>query len=300
MSGRVIVVVAMCMAASAAAAQTSYKFKVTPGAGGNPLRYWDINDTGQIVAETTPASANPTCALLDKNTSTAIADPNAGTTQCYSISNAQEVVGYYLPASNPNTAVGFIYKGGTYTDFLAAGSNAAQGGTQLDAISRSGKIIAGSYSDASGFSRIFTLKGGKQTDITVPNANYLVATGVNDHGAVTAQSFDANNNIVANYLISGGKVTPITYPGNTTLTTVHIINDSGVVVGAYTDAAGVRHAFTFDSAAGTYSPPIDAPKAVATTGLGIDKSGKICGGTTRSGGVAEGFVGTPIQAVPAK
>ena len=277
-----------------AAAQTSYKFKLTPGAGGGALLYYDVNSTQQIVAETTPASGNPTCALVHKNTSLAIADPNGGYTQCYGLSNAAEVVGFYLPTSNPNTAVGFTYKAGAYADYIAAGSVAAQGGTQLNAISKSGKIIVGTYSDAKGLSRIFTLVKGKQTDITVAGAKYLVSTGVNDTSDVTAQSFDAKSNLVASYLISGGKVTTIAYPSGTR-TTVHVINDAKVLVGAYTDAAGNRHGYTYDGATGTYSPPIDAPHAAATGLLGINTTGKISGFATPSGGVPQGLIGTPVK-----
>ena len=278
--------------ASPALAKSAYTFKLTPGAGGASLRYYDVNAKLQIVAETVTAAGAATCALVDKNTSIAIADPSGSTTQCYGDSDAGEVVGYYLPTGNPNTAVGFTYKGGTYADYIATGSVAANGGTQLNAISKSGKIIAGTYSDASGFSRIFTLKAGKQTDITVANANYLVATGVNDKGVLTAQSFDANNNLVGSLLISGGTVTTIAYPGGT-LTTTHVINDAGVVVGAYTDAKGARHGYTYDSATGTYSPPIDAPKVAATGLLGINTKGVVSGSATPQGGVAEGLIGTP-------
>ena len=282
------------VAASPAIAKSAYIFKLTPGAGGAALRYYDVNAKLKIVAETVTAAGAATCALVEKNTSTSIADPSGSTTQCYGDSDAGEVVGYYLPTSNPNTAVGFTYKGGNYADYIATGSVAANGGTQLNAISKSGKLIAGTYSDASGFSRIFTLKGGKQQDITVADANYLVATGINDTGVVTAQSFDANNNLVASLLIDGSSVTTIAYPGGT-LTTTHVINNSGVLVGAYTDAKGVRHGYTYDSTTRTYSAPINAPKVAATGLLGINTKGVVSGSATPKGGTAEGLIGTPAK-----
>lgn len=62
-----------------------------------------------------------------------------------------------MPTNNANTAVGFTYTGGTYADYIAIGSVAADGGTQLNAISHSQGIFAGTYADSSGFSQIFTL-----------------------------------------------------------------------------------------------------------------------------------------------
>ena len=277
-----------------AAAQTTYKFKLTPGAGGGSLLYYDVNSTQQIVAETTPASGNPTCALVHKNTSLPIADPNGGYTQCYGLSDGAEIVGFYIPTSNANTAVGFTYAAGKYADYIAVGSVAAQGGTQLNAISASGKVIAGTYNDAKGLSRIFTLVKGKQQDIAVSGAKYLVSTGVNDMSDVTAQSFDAKNNLLASYLISGGKTTTIAYPGGTH-STVHVINDAKVLVGAYTDASGNRHGFTYDGAAGTYSSPIDAPQAAVTGLLGINKAGVISGYAAPTGGSPQGLIGTPAK-----
>ena len=290
---RTALLAALALAASfPAIAKPAYTFKLTPGAGGAAVRYYDINARLKIVAETVTAAGVATCALVDKNTFTPIADPSGSTTQCYGDSDPGEVVGYYLPTGNPNTAVGFTFKFGTYADYIATGSVAANGGTQLNAISKSGKIIVGTYSDSSGFSRIFTLKAGQQQDITVANANYLVATGVNDSSVIAAQSFDANNNLVASLLISGSTVTTIAYPGGT-LTTTHVINNAGVVVGAYTDAKGVRHGYTYDSATGTYSPPIDAPKVAATGLLGINTKGFVSGSATPKRGVAEGLVGKP-------
>lgn len=291
----ILVALAAMALAGPAAAQTTYKFKLTAGADGGALRYYDVNKTQQIIAETFPTSGNPTCALVHKNTSSAIADPNGSSTQCLGLSDGAEVVGYYIPTSNANTLLGFIYSGGAYTDYTATGSVAAQGGTQLNAISANGRVIAGTYSDASGFSRIFTLVHGAQHDVSIAGADYLVATGVNDSSNLTVQSFDVNNNLLASYLVIGGKVTTIAYPGGTH-TTVHVINDAKILVGAYTDTAGNRHGFTYDGAAGTYSSPIDAPKATVTSLLGINKAGTLSGFATLSGGVGEGLIGTPVKA----
>ena len=294
MSRPALIVLAALVLAVPAAAKTTYTFKLTPGAGGGSLLYYDVNSTQQIVAETTPASGNPTCTLVHKNTSLPVADPKGSYTQCYGLSDGADVVGFYIPTSNANTAVGFTYTAGKYADYIAIGSVAAQGGTQLNAISSSGKVIAGTYSDAKGLSRIFTLVKGKQQDIAVSGAKYLVSTGVNDTSDLTVQSFDAKNNLLASYLVSGGKTTIIAYPGGTH-TTVHVINDAKVLVGAYTDASGNRHGFTYDAATGTYSSPIDAPKAAVTGLLGISKTGVISGYATPTGGVPQGLIGTPVK-----
>lgn len=111
---------------------------------------------------------------------------------------------------------------------------------------------------------------------------------------MTGQSFDTNTVLIACYLVSGSEVTTIAYPAGTQ-TTVHVINDLCVLVGAHTDAAGKRHGFTYASTTGTYSGPIDAPKAAVTGLLGINKTRTVSGSATPASGVAAGLVGVPVQ-----
>ncbi len=266
----------------------SYTFKVSKAPMGGSTILWAVSKTNAVLSEVTPRSGTPVCTLVKASSTTVISDPSGTATQCYGVNAAGVVVGYYINAAQ--SAVGFIYKDGTYTDYLAPESNAAMGGTQLNAISDKG-LIAGTYSDASGYSRAFTLTGSTFRAVTVSGANYLVSTGVNDRHQVVAQSFDANNNILANYLVDGSAVTTLGYPG-ASRTIAHAINSSGTVAGHFTDSSGVVHGFTYDSATSTYSGPIDAPGRAATLLIGINDAGTVVGATpSPSGTVYLGLTG---------
>ena len=278
-------------AANLAHAQ-SYTFKTTKAPMGGSTILWADNKANAILSEVTSPSGTAVCSLIKGSTKTVISDPSGTTTQCYGISGAGVVVGYYLTSGQ--SAVGFTYTGGVYKDYLAPGSNAAMGGTQLNAISDNG-LIAGTYSDASGYSRAFTLKGATFKNVAVSGANYLVTTGVNDNGQVVVQSFDANNNILANYLVQGSSVTTLSYP-SASRTIAHAINSSGTVVGHFTDTSGAVHGFTYNSATSTYSGAIDAPGASATLLIGINAEGNVVGATpSPNGKVYEGLKGTLVH-----
>jgi uncharacterized membrane protein len=273
-------------------ALAQYRFETFAGPSGGSQIYEEINKHGDIVSEVTTAAGVSSCNLLKGTATTPIADAKGSYTQCYGLDTSDEVVGFYVPTANQNTLVGFTYVGGTYTDFLAKHSDAAEGGTQLNAISANGKIIVGTYSNKDGYSIAFTLVGGKQTDIAIAGADYLVATGVDNAGDVAVQSFDVNNNILANYLISKGAVTAISFPG-APKTTVHAINDDGTLVGNFTNSAGIEEGFTYDIASGTYSAAVDDAKVTDTILIGINDNGDIVGGAVTKKGALIGLVALP-------
>ena len=83
--------------------------------------------------------------------------------------------------------------------------------------------------------------------------------------------------------------TPINYPGATG-TYAYGINNSGQIVGAYSDASGNAHGFL---KVGTAYTPIDYPRAFSKFPYGINDSGQIVG--TYYGGGGHGFIATPIN-----
>ncbi len=269
----------------------SYTFTKSKAPMGGSTIFW-ANSKTAILSEVTSPSGTSVCTLIQGSTKTVINDPSGTATQCYGVSDTGVVVGYYLISAQ--SAVGFTYTNGVYKDYLAPESNAAMGGTQLNAISDKG-LIAGTYSDAAGYSRAFTLRGTTFRNIPVSGANYVIATGVNDVGQVVLQSFDANNNILANYLVKGSAVTTLSYPG-ASRTIMHDVNKNGMVVGHFTDSSGAVHGFIYDSASSSYSGAIDAPGSSATLLIGINDEGDVVGATpSPSGNVYFGLKGKPAD-----
>jgi probable HAF family extracellular repeat protein len=69
-----------------------------------------------------------------------------------------------------------------------------------------------------------------------------------------------------------------------------LINDSGQIVGFYTDAQNNSHGFLLDQ--GSYTT-LDAPGSTQTFAHGINASGQIVGAYDDAGG-RHGFLATPV------
>jgi len=82
------------------------------------------------------------------------------------------------------------------------------------------------------------------------------------------------------FLLSGGNFTTIEPTGATT-SFANGINDSGRIVGQYTDSGGTDHGFLFSG--GTFTP-IDVPGAQATSANDINNVGQIVGFFTDAAG----------------
>jgi hypothetical protein len=273
-----------------------YNFKEITAPNMGSTIFQSINSSKTILSEVS-ASGSMTCYIRQGNTQTPLADPN-GTTYCYQLDDAGVVVGFYIPASNTGTQIGFIYTpstgGGTYQDYIVPAADVQNGGTQLSAISTNG-IIAGSYATKKAYQVAFLLVNGNRHDITVTGQNYMIPSGVNDSKQVVLQTFNAGGQFQGNLLLSNGSTTAIAYP-NATLTVAHTITNAGVVVGEYADSQGLKHGYTYNSATATYSAPIDDPH---TTGglllLGINKKGIVVGATLPNPqtSIFQGAIGTP-------
>ena len=294
------VVAATCLAAmfGAQAQAQGYNFKDIKAPMMGSTIFQSITSNSTILSEVS-ASGSMTCYIRKGATQTPVADPN-GTTYCYQLDDADVVVGFYLPASNPQTQVGFVYTpasggGGTYQDYIVAKANVQNGGTQLSAISKKG-IMAGSYATKQAYQIPFIVAAdGTAKEIKVSGQMYMIPVGINDSKQVVLQTFNAGGQFQGNLLYTNGTTVPIAYP-NATLTVAHSINNNGDVVGEYADTQGDKHGFIYDSATGSYSGPIDD---MNTTGglllLGINDKGIVVGATlaTPQTSIFYGAIGTP-------
>jgi PEP-CTERM motif len=67
------------------------------------------------------------------------------------------------------------------------------------------------------------------------------------------------------------------------------VNDAGLAVGFYDDAAGNAHGYLYDTVDGVFSPPINVPGAVSTTPAAINDGSEIAGFYTDATGT-HGFI----------
>jgi probable HAF family extracellular repeat protein len=263
----VLVAVALStMLSGAPALAQTYKFKTVniPGADQTAL----LDDAGgTIVGWNYDVSGNPTCTLIQARTYTPISDPNGVQTNCYGISSAGTVVGYYNMADD--AAVGFTYSNGTFSDFTLPGIS----GALPTAVSTNG-IIAGYYYDQNSQPWGFALKKTKLTTFQISGAAYIFPAGVNSHGELTLEEIDASGN--EHCLVgTAGNFSELLVPGATQTSCVGI-NNNGKIDGNYVDTTGAYNGFAYDPAtSGFYT--IDYPGATDTYLRGITNSEAVIG-----------------------
>ena len=145
-------------------------------------------------------------------------------------------------------------------------------------------LTTGDYSDFSNHLHPFLLKGSSMTPVSAPSGAGL--NGINRYNSIVGSYLDTNANSHGFKRYSNGSLTYLNYPGAKQTTAVGI-NDSGVVVGWYTDIAGVQHGF---SLAAKKFTKIDPPGSTLTNAWSINTAGVIVGTYVGSDGIFHGFV----------
>ena len=138
-----------------------------------------------------------------------------------------------------------------------------------------------------GPSQGFLYSNGALTQIPY-SAVGVIATAINNPGQIvgwfcTSDSDCANGNATS-FLYAGGKFTLISFPGSTD-TEAYGINDDGLIVGLYADAAGNTHGFLYDAGKIT---SFDYPGSDDTEPFGINGDGGVVGTF---------YAGTPEEAL---
>lgn len=155
-----------------------------PGAAGTSLN--GINDNGVMVGDYwTPSNHNYVGFVLNAGTFTAFVYPNSEWTVPQGINNSGEITGAYGTMVSPNWN-GFVLQNGAFTtlnDPLGAY------GSWLGGSNNQGEI-AGVYqtSSESAPEQAFFYKNGTFTNISIPNAMFDIAAGVNDSGLIVGSA----------------------------------------------------------------------------------------------------------------
>jgi len=220
----------------------SFTTVVVPGAVDNDLE--GINDSTMTTGAYDDTNGLTHGFLRQPNGSVVTIDPpaSAGYAQAEDINNSGTIVGQFF--GNTPGFQGFQFSNGKYTTINLPGA----AGTSLYAINNVGDTV-GIYTDASGVSHGFLMSNGSVTTLDFPGATSTNAQGINDNGDIVGSAVVAN--VRHGYLYSNGNFTQIDFPGASpagsggplTGTDVHGINASGVIVGSYSDSAGIVHGF---------------------------------------------------------
>jgi hypothetical protein len=197
-------------------------------------------------------------------------------------------VGTYTDASG--VIHGFVLtKKGAFTPFDPPGSTLTTPGF----ISPQGDIV-GPYLDSSGVSHGFILAGGKYTVLDFPGAAGTALSGLNPSGEISGYTCsDPACGLTGAFSIfhsfarsKNGAFTSFDPPGAIS-SNASAVNPSGVVVGAYTDNAGIGHGYIFDH--GTFTT-IDFPGATFTFIGGGNAEGDVVGEYNDAAGIGHSFL----------
>ena len=272
-----------------------------------------ISNAGTVVGFTTADNmnftnftANP---LLSTNT-TALNINGSTAAMANGINSAGMVVG----TDGNNNA--FTLAGNTLNTFIPGG------GVSAIAFGINDKgAVSGQYTTLADTTPGFVLSNGTLTTINAPSGpNVVNAQGVNNNGLVAGFYFGTDGQVhgftfdsktAVNNLGTGTPIadptipTVVGEPGATFVFSQMLgINDSGIVSGYYGDSTISQHGYLYNTNTGKYTFLDDPNAAFTPMGVevtqitGINNAGEIAGFYTDSGGVAHGFIATPLAAVP--
>ena len=136
-------------------------------------------------------------------------------------------------------------------------------------------VMVGWYIDSAGMNHGYILNGKKLTTLDDPNglAGSTRGSNLNPDGAISVVGYYYNTigNVVG-FLYKGGKFTDVPGPKGAVNTYASAINDSGAIVGSYSDLGGYWHGFVLKDKKYT---TLDVPGASGSVATGINKSGQI-------------------------
>ena len=260
-----------------------------------------INANGDVVGWYMDSTGTQHGYLLSAGSYTTIDYPGALATIARAINDQGDIVGTHVDAVGlPGGGIhGFLLQQGAFTalDFPGHLNTIAQ------RINNRGQVV-GCYhdTDTMGTMHGFLLSDANFTALSTPAS---MSNGLMPDGLVVAGLYtDMMTGLGHGYLASGDNLAPFDFPFGTS-TQVWDMNDSGELVGIYTDSTKKTHGFLLrlSDAIATFgvSPQspmngvfdfasIDFPGATLTQAVGINSRGDIVGGYKDSAGTMHGFL----------
>jgi hypothetical protein len=288
------------IAASAASAQT-FTFTTLDNPGDPTFnQLLGINDSGTIVgyfgsgAAGHPNIGYEIAAPYTKYTSNN--QPGSVQTQATGINNSGLTTGFWSD-TNTGTDANFAFlrtpvgRNFSYLSVINPLTASTPPVSQALGVNNSG-VVAGFYNDANGLSHgyTYTIATAAYAAVNIPGAVADAATAINDNGQIAGFYVLSNKNNVGFVKNgNGGVVTHFTVP-KTKFTQLLGINNSGVAVGDYMDAAGLAHGLYYTPATGAWLT-VDHPAGVGGTVVnGINNKNQLVGFYTDAAGNVHGML----------
>jgi len=273
-----VILGAAIAACAADAPSLTFKFTKASVPGATMTEPGGINNAGVSVGFYVDSGGVQHGYILNGTKLTKLDDPKAkpGTTAGSNLNpdGAISVVGSYT-SSTTGHSVGFLYKGGKYTDIPGPSGSI---GTFGSAINDNGAIV-GYYVDAASATHGFLLKGKTYTTLDVPGATATFATGINKSGKIVLYWSDSSGHAESS-IYNGKTYKTANVPGAANSYALDN-NTVGDVCYEWQDSANVIHGALLHG--GKYFK-FNFPKSTATYGGGINDKGNIIGGYQTSTG----------------
>jgi probable HAF family extracellular repeat protein len=200
-----------------------------------------INDQGQIVGVWVDSVGAEHGYLLDGGTFIPIEFPGAANTAALGLNDRGDVVGRFN-LGDPNTAIGFLLRGGQFTSFEVPSSLPQS--TVAEAINGRGQIVGWSTDVTNSVVNGFMLDRGLFRSIDFPGAEATLPFGVNEKEQTSGSCFCVEGQSHG-FVLSSGKFVIVDFPVVNSRTGVWKINDRGQIVGSYQQGppGGPNHGF---------------------------------------------------------
>jgi hypothetical protein len=186
---------------------------------------------------------------LATQTFTAISFPGASNTFPLAINDAGAIAGYYEGLGHPPS--GFELKGSSYRQIQPPPPITSY----VLGISASGEL-AGYVLASNGATRSFIFNRGTYRSVLLAKAPSATVYGISPAGTALVGSYLPSSTIVAGFVYQSHALTTLQFP-NSNNTSASGLNESGEVTGAFKDASGDWHGFT-------WTPPAAAEKEIGT------------------------------------
>jgi len=205
---------------------TQYQALNIPGAKNSVVN--GINGAGQMVGTYLDSSGQYHGFFYNGKTVVTIDPPGSSQTEAWGINDSGEIVGTYVG----DTQIGFLDKGGVFTDIDTGGDY-----TVATGINSNGDIV-GFFGDDG--NEGFLLSHGVYTGINFPESVQSWAYGINDAGAIAGSFWDGDFQ-AHGFTFIAGVFNQVDVPGDGAVTGLFRIKNNGSVVGYVEDLLFAYH-----------------------------------------------------------
>ncbi|MGI8435709.1 MAG: hypothetical protein ACR2NX_02230 [Chthoniobacterales bacterium] len=258
-----------------------------PGEG-NSTSAQGINDQGDITGsyDDTNGVTRGFVRYSNGAFSEPIVEPNdaAGFTFPRDINNSVTLGGTYADAND--FLHGFLLSGTTYIEVDFPGSDS----TTIGGLNDAGDVVGDFTVPGAFFEKAFAEIGGTATPLEIPRAKAGTGYGINNRGEIVGNYTEIGTGRGRGFFrAADGTVTAPIEPRGSIFAFISCINESGVIVGRYTSADGVRHGLVMKLPHSSLT--FDYPGAIFTSVSGINNQGYVTGRFQNDDGIFHSYLG---------